>query len=92
MTGELHVVDSRRLRSSRIAAAVSVALFLGIAIGTAPADLALLRAGVEPSQLGMMTVLTGSALLITGVLLLLRVPWHPIAVLLTGFGLYWALD
>jgi signal transduction histidine kinase len=82
----------RRLRSSRITAAVASGLFVLIALGTAPADLALLDAGAAIPQLGLTTVLAGAALLLTGVLLLVRVPWHPIALLLTGFGLFWAVD
>ncbi len=85
-------VDDRRLRSSRVAAVASGVTFLGLAAGTAPADLALIRVGTDVTLLGVTTVLAGAALLITGLLLLWRVPWHPVAVLLTGFGLFWGLD
>jgi signal transduction histidine kinase len=92
MSADSPSVERGRLRSSRIAAAVSGIAFLAIALGAAPGDLALIRAGADITALGLTTVLAGAALLVTGLLLLWRVPWHPVAVLLTGFGLYWGID
>jgi signal transduction histidine kinase len=80
------------LRSSRIAVAVSAILFLLVTIATVPADLAVFRAGASISELGWTTNLAGAALIATGLLLLWRLPWHPVAVLLTGFGLFWGVD
>ena len=84
--------DERLLHSSRIAVVLSGILFVVITAGTIPADVAVARAGKSVLELGWTTNLSGAALIATGLLLLWRLPWHPIASLLTGFGLFWALD
>ncbi|NRQ33365.1 sensor histidine kinase [Nonomuraea sp. NN258] len=75
----------------------AVALATGVALAVATVALDLRTAGVpipaaaelEP---GWLSVLCGLAQLVPGVLLLRRLPRHPVAWVLTAFGLLWLLD
>jgi signal transduction histidine kinase len=79
--------------SSRIATIVVACVSLVAAIGAIAIDLAVLPAHPNPPMsAGWSGVLPGAALLIPGCLLLWRLPWHPIAVVLAGFGALWVID
>lgn len=63
------------------------------AAGAIAIDLTVLPTHPQPPMsAGWSGVLPGVALLVPGCLLLWRLPWHPIAVVLAGFGALWAID
>ncbi|HEY8590734.1 MAG TPA: histidine kinase [Naasia sp.] len=79
--------------------AARAVLFAAIALVTAStlfalvSDILVARAGqLYPLDTGWSGVLPGVALAIPGALLFLRMPWHPIASILLGFGVLWAVD
>jgi signal transduction histidine kinase len=79
--------------SSRIATIVVACVSLVAAIGAIAIDLMVLPIHPNPPlSAGWSGVLPGAALLIPGCLLLWRLPWHPIAVVLAGFGALWVID
>ncbi|MDR5699630.1 histidine kinase [Agromyces aerolatus] len=84
--------DARRT-SSRVAALVVAGVALVAGVVAIAIDLAVLPTYSEPPMsAGWSGVLPGLALLIPGCLLLWRLPWHPIAVVLAGFGALWVVD
>ncbi|GAA1055122.1 hypothetical protein GCM10017608_19740 [Agromyces luteolus] len=81
------------LASSRIATAVAIAVSAVAAVGAIAIDVVVLAAHPQPPlSPGWSGVLPGVAMLIPGALLMWRLPWHPIAVVLTGFGTLWVVD
>lgn len=81
------------LASSRIAAIVALCVSAVAAVGAIAIDLVVLPSHPQPPlSSGWSGVLPGVAMLVPGCLLLWRLPWHPIAVVLTGFGTLWVLD
>jgi hypothetical protein len=80
-------------RTSRIATLVVAGVSLVAGLGAIAIDLAALPTHPDPPMsAGWSGVLPGLALLIPGCLLLWRLPWHPIAVVLAGFGALWVVD
>ncbi len=83
-------------RGAAAARATAVALFVLAAAASVIAvvlDIALWAGGApQPVAAGWTGVLPGLALAIPGALLLARLPWHPIAVALLGYGVLWCLD
>jgi signal transduction histidine kinase len=81
------------LASSRIATIVAVCVSAVAAVGAVLIDLAVLPSHPDPPMSsGWSGVLPGVAMLVPGALLMWRLPWHPIAVVLTGFGTLWIVD
>lgn len=81
------------LRSSRIATVVALVVAGVAAIAAIAIDLRVLPEHPDPPMSsGWSGVLPGVAMLVPGALLLWRLPWHPIAVVLTGFGTLWVVD
>lgn len=81
------------LASSRIATIVAIAVSAVAALGAIAIDVVVLSAHPQPPlSPGWSGVLPGVAMLVPGALLMWRLPWHPIAVVLTGFGTLWVLD
>lgn len=81
------------LASSRIATIVALCVSAVAAVGAIAIDLVVLPSHPQPPlSSGWSGVLPGVAMLVPGCLLLWRLPWHPIAVVLTGFGTLWVLD
>ncbi|MAO34541.1 MAG: histidine kinase [Zunongwangia sp.] len=79
--------------ASRAATLVAVAVSALSAVVAIALDIAVLPTHPEPPvSSGWSGVLPGAAMLIPGALLLWRLPWHPIAVVLTAFGTLWVLD
>lgn len=79
--------------TSRIATIIAVCLSVVAAIGAIAIDLMVLPQHPHPPMSpGWSGVLPGAAMLVPGSLLLWRLPWHPIAVVLTGFGTLWVID
>lgn len=84
---------TRALATSRIATIVAVCVSLVAAVGAIAIDLSVLPEHPDPPMSsGWSGVLPGVAMLVPGCLLLWRLPWHPIAVVLTGFGTLWVVD
>lgn len=84
---------TRALATSRIATVVAIAVSVVAALGAIALDLAVLPEHPDPPlSSGWSGVLPGVAMLVPGCLLLWRLPWHPIAVVLVGFGTLWVLD
>ncbi len=70
-----------------------VAVSLVAAVGAIWIDTIVLPEHPDPmSSSGWSAVLPGVAMLIPGLLLLWRLPWHPIAVVLSLFGTLWVID
>lgn len=81
------------LATSRIATIVAVCISLVAAIGAIAIDLAVLPGHPDPPMSsGWSGVLPGVAMLVPGCLLMWRLAWHPIAVVLAGFGTLWVVD
>lgn len=84
------------LRTGRIGLpAVLAAAGLAVAIATAALDLRAAGVRVPAAaelEPGWSSALTGLAMLVPGALLLRRLPRHPVAWVLAGFGLLWLLD
>lgn len=81
------------LASSRIATVVALVVAAVAAVGAIAIDLRVLPEHPDPPvSSGWSGVLPGVAMLVPGALLLWRLPWHPIAVVLTGFGTLWIVD
>ena len=81
------------LASSRVATVVAICVSAIAAVGALALDAVLLSANAPaPLSSGWSGVLPGVAMLVPGCLLLWRLPWHPIAVVLTAFGTLWVLD
>ena len=81
------------LATSRLATIVAVCISTAAAIGAIAIDLVVLPEHPDPPMSsGWSGVLPGMAMLVPGCLLLWRLPWHPIAVVLTGFGTLWVVD
>jgi signal transduction histidine kinase len=79
--------------SSRIATIVVACVSLVAGVGAVAIDLVVLPTHANPPMsAGWSGVLPGIALLVPGCLLLWRLPWHPIAVVLAGFGALWVID
>lgn len=75
------------LASSRAATVVAICVSAIAAVGALALDAVLLSANAPaPLSSGWSGVLPGVAMLVPGCLLLRRLPWHPIAVVLTAFG------
>lgn len=84
---------TRAVATSRIATIVAIAISVVAAVGAIALDLVVLPEHPDPPlSSGWSGVLPGIAMLIPGCLLLWRLPWHPIAVVLAGFGALWVLD
>lgn len=82
-----------RAAASRAATIVAVAISIVSGIGALALDLAVLPTHPQPPlSSGWSGVLPGVAMLIPGALLLWRLPWHPIAGVLTFFGVLWIVD
>lgn len=81
------------LASSRIATVVALVVAAVAAVGAIAIDLRVLPEHPDPPMSsGWSGVLPGVAMLVPGALLMWRLPWHPIAVVLTGFGTLWVVD
>ncbi|MBM7503826.1 sensor histidine kinase [Agromyces aurantiacus] len=81
------------LASSRIATVVALCVSAVAAVLAIAIDLVVLPSHPQPPlSSGWSGVLPGVAMLVPGCLLLWRLPWHPIAVVLAGFGTLWVLD
>lgn len=93
-TGHTGCDDERMsLASSRIATVIAVAVAAVAAVGALAIDLRVLPAHPDPPMSsGWSGVLPGVAMLVPGALLMWRLPWHPIAVVLAGFGTLWIID
>lgn len=79
--------------TSRIATVLAMLVSLAAAAGAIAIDLRVLPEHPEPPMSsGWSGVLPGVAMLVPGCLLLWRLPWHPIAVVLAGFGALWIVD
>ncbi|WP_448811643.1 histidine kinase [Agromyces bauzanensis] len=77
-------------RATAISAFVLCAAASVIAIGL---DVAVWSTGApQPVAPGWTGALPGLALAIPGALLLSRLPWHPIAIAMLGYGAFWCLD
>lgn len=84
---------TRALATSRIATIAAVCVSLVAAVGAIAIDVRVLPEHPDPPMSsGWSGVLPGVAMLVPGCLLLWRLPWHPIAVVLTGFGALWVVD
>ncbi|WP_136706302.1 sensor histidine kinase [Agromyces sp. H66] len=84
---------TRALATSRIATIVALCVSLVAAVGAIAFDLRVLPEHPDaPMSSGWSGVLPGVAMLVPGCLLLWRLPWHPIAVVLAGFGTLWVID
>lgn len=81
------------LASSRIATVIALVVAAVSAVGAIAIDLRVLPEHPDPPMSsGWSGVLPGVAMLVPGALLMWRLPWHPIAVVLTGFGTLWVVD
>lgn len=81
------------LASSRVATVVALVVAAVAAVGAIAIDLRVLPVHPDPPMSsGWSGVLPGLAMLVPGALLMWRLPWHPIAVVLTGFGTLWVVD
>lgn len=81
------------LASSRIATVIALVVAAVSAVGAIAIDLRVLPEHPDPPvSSGWSGVLPGVAMLVPGALLMWRLPWHPIAVVLTGFGTLWVVD
>jgi len=79
--------------SSRVTTLVVLGICVIAAIAATLLDLLVLPEHPDPPlSAGWSGVLPGIAMLVPGSLLLWRLPWHPIALLLSGFGMLWILD
>ncbi|MGP3535964.1 sensor histidine kinase [Microbacterium sp. RD1] len=84
---------TRALASSRVATLVALAVAVVAGAGALVFDVLVLPAHPQPPlSSGWAGVLPGAALLVAGSLLLWRLAWHPIAVVLTAFGVLWVVD
>ena len=82
-----------RATASRTATIVALVVSALAASGALAFDAAVLPSHpAPPLSAGWAGVLPGVAMLIPGCLLLWRLPWHPIAVVLTLFGVLWIVD
>ncbi|GAA3632404.1 hypothetical protein GCM10022200_14130 [Microbacterium awajiense] len=82
-----------RVATSRAATIVAITVSAIAAVGALALDLAVLPTHPDPPvSSGWSGVLPGVAMLIPGCLLLWRLPWHPIALVLTVFGTFWVVD
>lgn len=80
-------------RTSRAAVIVLAALAAVAGIAAVAIDAVVLPEHPNPPMsAGWSGVLPGIALLVPGCLLLWRLPWHPIASVLAGFGALWVVD
>lgn len=80
------------LASSR-ATVIALVVAAVSAVGAIAIDLRVLPEHPDPPvSSGWSGVLPGVAMLVPGALLMWRLPWHPIAVVLTGFGTLWVVD
>ncbi|MGR0220816.1 sensor histidine kinase [Agromyces sp. ZXT2-6] len=81
------------LASSRIATVLALVVAAVAAAGAIAIDVRVLPEHPDPPMSsGWSGVLPGVAMLVPGALLMWRLAWHPIAVVLTGFGTLWVVD
>lgn len=79
--------------ASRITTVAAVTVSVAAAVVAVSLDLRVLPEHPDaPMSSGWSGVLPGAAMLLPGALLLWRLPGHPIALVLTGFGTLWILD
>ncbi|OAH48943.1 sensor histidine kinase [Microbacterium oleivorans] len=84
---------TRALTASRAATVAALVVSAVAAAGAIAFDAAVLpQHPAPPLSPGWAGVLPGVAMLVPGALLSWRLPWHPIALVLTGFGVLWILD
>jgi len=82
-----------RRTTSRIAVVVLASVSLVAAVAAIWVDTIVLPQHPDPiASSGWSAVVPGVAMLIPGLLLLWRLPWHPIAIVLAVFGTLWVLD
>ncbi len=82
-----------RRTSSRIAVVVLVAVSLAASALGLALDSLVLPTHPDPIETpGWSSVVPGLAMVIPGALLMWRLPWHPVALVLVGFGTLWVLD
>ncbi|MFC0680277.1 sensor histidine kinase [Lysobacter korlensis] len=79
--------------SARVVALVALGLGLAGCIAAIALDVVIARLGeTPPMSAGWSGALPGLAMLLPGALLFWRLPWHPIASVLLGFGMLWCID
>lgn len=82
-----------RRTSSRITVVVLVVVCAAASILALTLDALVLPEHPDPIESpGWSSVVPGLAMVIPGALLMWRLPWHPVALVLIGFGTLWVLD
>ncbi|MDQ4138434.1 MAG: histidine kinase, partial [Actinomycetota bacterium] len=84
---------SGRETTARAVTLVALAVGLAGCVAAIFLDVMIAASGRDaPMSAGWSGALPGLAMLLPGALLFWRLPWHPIASVLLGFGMLWALD
>ncbi len=85
--------ERMRHTTSRIAVIALVAISVAASVLGLVLDALVLPTHPDPIETpGWSSVVPGLAMVIPGALIMWRLPWHPVALVLIGFGTLWVLD